>query len=442
MKRRFATCLIIFSMVIATQLSLLVSGVNACMVREPQTLLTLYKNSDLIVVATYAGAVRGAETSRSDDYAVYDSTESFDVVSTIVGEPINRITFEEEEYVSLRPEEPIVLNVDTDDEDGEDAEDDGDDVEFSAVRNGRSGLTTGDKFLMFVNKNDETGKLEITEYVDGYKRMSDETLAKYVDLIKRLDSIYGEERPNIPAILDWLMAAAADPDTRWEATNELSDSFSQLEYYEMLVGKRDAGEKDASERIKEAFGEGTDLADHAMNFARLLTDQQKEELVRIFLARSVDGKTTNVRGDDELMNVVSRFKRQDVTGSLLDSLRQDGPSVWQVAYTMRSIVSAFDDEELEKIADEYGNELYESDKAFVDDDEDGDAESETENTPGDDDEEESEPTDERPAGPSRSDKDQNGNTAKVETPKKTYGELRAELKSAFIQRADLLISMR
>lgn len=453
MKRRSTACLIIFSMVFASQLALLVNTATACGMKEPETLISLYEMSDLIVVASYNGITRGSESGRSENYVTYDSTESFEVLSTIVGDPVNRVTIETEEYVSTRPgtypmESSDESGVDADEEDDESNEE----TETSAVRNGKYLLEVGDKVLLFLTRNDETGKLQIADYADGIKRMPDETLEKYIALIKRLDTIYSGEERNMTALVEWLIDAAVDPDTRWEAAYTLLDSAFLLERYERLVTASKDGDAVATDQLIREFGVAAKMRNHSMNFVQMLTDQQKDSLARIVVESAQEraaagGKVKFVRGDADLMRLVAKWNRSDVSASMLAELRNDKVDRFRISLAMQAISTSFDDEELEEMAEAYADQLYESDKAQIDDDDDeeenGEAAAETDDrVPSDDGEEAPETSDEKPVDQSRPAADANVKTAKPAKVKRTFGEMRAEIKARFIARAEMLAATR
>src|SRR5687768_584665 len=97
MKKIILSSLIVFSLLSPVSFISLAVPAQACPVREPSTLLTLYKNSDAIHIARFAGDETGKST-KDDEYTVTEKLKHYDVSSTLKGEAVKAITLVERDY--------------------------------------------------------------------------------------------------------------------------------------------------------------------------------------------------------------------------------------------------------------------------------------------------------------------------------------------------------
>jgi len=191
---------------------------------------------------------------------------------------------------------------------GEETESEGDDAE----------LKPGDRVLLFLNKNDDSGDLELADYSDGLKKMTPEKLSAYEPRIRELNDIFSKDEPSYSELVAWIVRCAEDPETRWEGTYELARSFQYMEWNaeraKLAQQKAQTDEADAdadSERYLPAPPKQFDTGDE--NFAKELTEGQKLLLTNMMLSRkrpkpvrwhSSDDTAGMNRGDRELIELV------------------------------------------------------------------------------------------------------------------------------------------
>ena len=69
-----------------------------CGEKEPETLLSLYKRSSTIYVATYDRTEDGGVKEDTEDYTIARSLAHYSVSSTLKGEPVKSVVLEDDEY--------------------------------------------------------------------------------------------------------------------------------------------------------------------------------------------------------------------------------------------------------------------------------------------------------------------------------------------------------
>jgi len=296
-----------------------------------------------------------------------------------------------------------------------------------------------------VKKDEESGVLELTETSDGIKKMTTEKLSAYEARLGELKSILAPEKPKYSEVVDWLIRSAEDPLTRWEGTFELLQSFQNMEWQEERAKQADREENGSDEYEPETPKE---FETGDANFAENVTDAQKQVLTNILLSRDRPKKTENgeaqdslARGDRELIELVKRWGDSRVASNLLETLKQDSTNASQNSELMASIAAMLRDEVLRSVSEEYSNIQWEADDDVIAAEAEAPAElpsaeiSESVDTV-------SLPVENLAAviGPELT-----AMTAAAEVPvkphtvKRTYGVLRAELMTKFLERADLVI---
>jgi hypothetical protein len=365
------------------------------------------------------------------DYSVIPVKKHFSISSAIKGDTRKSLVLEETEYRYKSTEE---AEEEIGHGDGEIAAD--------AIPQ------PGDAVLLFVKKNEESGVLELTEMSDGIKKMTPEKLSAYEARLRELKSILAPEKPNYSEIVEWLIRCAEDPLTRWEGTFELLQSFQNMEWQEERAKQAEGEEYGSDEYVPETPKE---FETGDANFARSVTDAQKQVLTNILLNHQAPNKTENgeaqaamASGDRELIELVKRWGDSRVALNLLETLKQDSTNATQNSELMVSIASMLHDDVLTGLSEEYSNIQWEADDDVVA----AEAEVLAETLPGEISESAdpvSVPVENLAAviGPElivmTAETVTTEEPVKPQTVKKTYGVLRAELMTKFLARADVVI---
>src|SRR5687768_16652587 len=173
---RFLTCAAaIFVLVLSTCLLPQTATARRCGVKEPETLLSLYQNSDAIYVATFDKTVEGKVIEDTDDYTAVEIKKHFTVSSTLKGKSRKFFVLEEQDYrykaqnvvgmavVQPDSEAEIETAAETESEEEPESDEEAED---------ESELKSGDTLLLFVAKGGEGEPETLADYRDGIKRLS------------------------------------------------------------------------------------------------------------------------------------------------------------------------------------------------------------------------------------------------------------------------------
>lgn len=416
-----------------------------CPVEIPETLLSLYKSSDIIAIATFDRTEDG-EAEKTEHYTVVKTKSYYSVATTLKGEQQKMLVLEEEDY-RYEPEEetaepalemPGVVTT----TDGDESHETEEGLEES------NEIKPGDTVLMFLEKGEEgeekgveKANLEPVGYRDGIKKMSGDDLRTYEHRINQLNVIFNSAGNRDAAIVNWLMDVTEDPITRWEGAFELLQGFQELEWAE-AEAKREAEAEAADKTETPEESEASETSDEdreiqeddssmdRLRYARLITDGHKQALLNILLSsvpvETEDEKPAVIsRGDQVLMQLVKNWGDARLAGFLLDQLRAGAGDAYYKYQLMETIASSLDDEKLVAVAEEYGDRLYESDDTVIESDE---PVSDVVN---------GEPAAEAPV---EGEPKESPETGTKEVKPQTFGERRAELLAKFVNAADQRIA--
>ena len=347
--------------------------VQACPVKLPETLLSLYRASDSIYIATFAKEEQVSITEDNEDYTAIEIKKHFDISSTLKGEPRKMFVLDDTQYdYKSRVEE------------SEEAADGGEAVEEAAEEevvedvdeDASPALKAGDQLLLFLRTDEDTGKPVLADYRDGVKKMTKDTLPSYEARIRDLNSIFSAKKLDNTAIVEWLVQCAQDPVTRWEGAFEFQQSFDEIEWRDRRKAEEEAEAKakadesaDATETTADGEeaeeGEAEEESDDKSIYARLLTDTQKEALMNIVLEpkplAESEKPAAMSAGDRVLINVVSKWGDHRFARALFDRIQGAADDGYLVSDLMSMIAKVTSDKELERIASRYSDVFYQQD---------------------------------------------------------------------------------
>ena len=426
------------------------SRAQACPVKLPETLLSLYRSSDSIYIATFAKEEELSITEDNEDYTAIQIKKHFDISSTLKGEPRKMFLLDDTEYRYKSRVEESETPADEGQVAEESAGEEAEEVVEEEDPDASPALKAGDQLLLFLRTDEETGKPVLTDYRDGVKKMTKDTLPSYEARIRDLNSIFSAEQVSNQAIVEWLVRCAQDPVTRWEGAFEFEQSFEEMEWRDQRKADAEAEAKaqhDAEGEIAEATSEGDQAEDAEPEdddrsvYARLLTDSQKETLMNIVLEprQSVDSEKPAElsSGDRVLINVVSKWGDNRFARALLARIQAAADEGYLISDLMSMIAKVTSDKQLERLASRYSNVFYQEDDAVAEDVENEDEESS----------ETSEDVEIRTDDPNSNAGDKPAPETAVPPPdedakprKLTYKELRAELLARFIDRGSVVLA--
>ena len=428
---------------------LLPAGTAACPVKEPETLLSLYRHSDAIYVARFDKIEDAEIVENTDERPIVNIKKYFDVSSALKGETRKLFVLEEKEYRYKLAEV-------TSAESSEDSQD----VELETEEEspfGAPNLESGDLLLLFVKKGEDGKTFELTDYRDAIKKMTPQRLESYEARIRELNSIFSGKKVDHAAIVEWLVRCTQDPATRWEGAYQFQKSFQLLKWLEEQ--KQEEQENEGSD--EESAGSDVSKTENVENnevehqadteseelasgeedqsddslYASLLSDAQKQTLMNILLERrpasAQDEQNQLSLGDKVLIDVVANWGDNRFAKFLLDRLQSSVDEPYFVSELMSTIAKALSDESLEKIATKYSDISYQDDADLVEDEDAASSTDEGRNSSG-----------ESKAEAKESEVVNSAKAYEEAAPAKmTYKQLRADLLNRFIDQSLVAIAI-
>lgn len=198
---------------------LITSNARACE-EPPQTLLTLYMNSDLVVLAKYENDGE-SKKSYEDEYGyTLETQRNLSLSKIFKGQPdLKSVSFTYSQYES-KPQPNAETPVQTELE-----------AEFSEHQGENyfdlSKIKMGGEYLFFLKKNAETGEFYVTDYVSGVRDVS-KNLAFYEKNFGELEKIIAAKQNQHALLTEWIVKNVENPETREDAIRDLSESFYGL----------------------------------------------------------------------------------------------------------------------------------------------------------------------------------------------------------------------
>ncbi len=339
---------------------------QACPIKEPETLLALYKNSEEIHIARFAKAIDVSIQSDDENYTAVSVKNHFDISSTLKGESRKMFATDDIDYRYKKNAEAVEEPQEEEEADDEER------------------LKPGDLVLLFLKyeieesegeekteKDTAKAELVLTDSRDGIRHIDDDELSVYEARLKELNAIFAEGKASDSRIVEWLIDCIEYPATRWDGAYELDESLSSL----ARVQSAEESKKEPKTGDEEPEWVSDSDPDKA-KYARLLTDQHKRRITNILTTPDVskseekDARSNSLSsGDYALIELVTRWADAEVAGYLLQRLRNGVSDRYESAALMGAISTALDDKDVTAALEGFRDALYEEDEALVEDDE-------------------------------------------------------------------------
>lgn len=237
--------------------------VVACEDAPPATLLALYMNSDLIVVANLTGEKDGKITNDETDYYFIEINRNLRVSSVLKGKTRSNLVFSQSEFRYK----------------GEQTDEHEEEVYFPYGYKWHQKFQVGERYLFFLKRNPETKQYELTDDVSGAKKLNDYELSIHEKRIEELAAIVGKKENQLSALTEWILRCLEEEATRWDGVFMLNNSFEALEYgsYDEESEESEKTEKPANKPFvieKDFYGYTPEIAEN-------LSDSQKERISSI-----------------------------------------------------------------------------------------------------------------------------------------------------------------
>ncbi|MCW5959784.1 MAG: hypothetical protein KIS76_06440 [Pyrinomonadaceae bacterium] len=187
-------------------------NVNACE-EIPQTLLSLYMNSDVIVLANYESDGVSTKTHEDEYGYTLELERNLRILRVLKGaNTLETISFRSSDYFPVNQED--LMNYDHS----------GDYFDISKIK-------LGSQYLFFLTLDKDTGSYYITDYSSGVKQVRGK-FDIYENDLAELESIVKDRKDQLPRLTEWMVKLLEEPETRRDAINDLSESFYAMEYAE------------------------------------------------------------------------------------------------------------------------------------------------------------------------------------------------------------------
>jgi len=308
-------------------------SIKACPPPPPDTLLSLYLKSDLIVVADVKSEEDGKIMIDEKDYQNIEVNRNLRVLSVLKGKTAKNFIYTRSEY---RDKAETAENV-ADETEGE---------YYPYGYRGNSKLTVGEKYLLFFVKDAETAKIELTDSVSGAKKLNDYDLGIHQKRIGELKEIIEKKENQIASLTEWLIRCLEESSTRWDGAYDLTASFEAVE------------DKEESEEAKEIkrFVIDEDFYSRTPEIAENLTDSQKNYISSIYFSSIQNG----LYKDDadnfyySLSNLVSHWDKSRIVMYAYNILQSvDKSDSDKIGQMMNYISTIIGDEQLNEISSGY-----------------------------------------------------------------------------------------
>ncbi len=232
--------------------SLLVTpNVRACE-DIPQTLLSVYMNSDLVILATYEsdGAIL---KSNEDEYGYSLEIDRNLVIDKVLKGPedLKKISFSNDEYHSIQTE-PV-----------EEFEDEFNHENYFDVTK----INIGRQYLFFLTKNKENEKYYISDYSSGVKDVAGK-FELYEKSLNELNSIVAEKKNQKVRLTEWIVKNIEEPEFRLDGVRDLAESFYAMNYQD----------ESAELKVDGPFAFNEDYNTYTNGVALALSESQKARI--------------------------------------------------------------------------------------------------------------------------------------------------------------------
>ena len=250
-KSRLYFSAMLASLVLASLL--MTANVKACE-DAPLTLLSLYMNSDLIVIAKYDSESE-PKKSNEDEYGHSLESERKLVFTKVFKgqEDLKSVSFAYSQYVPKPGQDNSEMEEDSHNYENY--------FDMSKIK-------IGGEYLFFLNKNKEDGKYHVTDYLSGVKEI-DKNLSFYEKNLSELEQIASAKENQYELLTEWIVKSIENTESREDAIGDLAESFYGLSYQEEDAQLKGKGPFVVTE---EGYGIFT------VGVARHLTPAQKERV--------------------------------------------------------------------------------------------------------------------------------------------------------------------
>ena len=297
----------------------------------PQSLLALYMNSDVVVLANYDSDVSMIKTNEDEYGYSLEIERNLSVVRVFKGnEDLKTLNLANFEYRS-NPNQPQF--------------DEGEYYHFDENYFDISKIRIGSQYLFFLKKNQETGKYGITDYGSAVKETA-ANFGVYEKFLVELKSIAETKENRLARLTEWIVKTIEEPVTRQDGINDLAESFYSMDYQDESIVKTGT----------EPFLTYEDYNVYTAGIAKNLTESQKARVSAALYPTLQDSwfAAEPVYVDYQISTVLGRINKSRLavyTFNMLQSVDKRDSQRKQII--MEFLTSTISDSNLSEIYYEY-----------------------------------------------------------------------------------------
>lgn len=327
--RLFTSTALIAVLFISSILLSSVSRAQACGGPPPQTLLELFMNADLALIAD----IESEEFVKVESEYAYgryvEMRKYLRPADIFKGRPPEDLYFKAIDFY-YRP------------------------VNTDGVQTGeeqRSGFLPGKRYLIFLQQNKETGQFESPRTPTAVREIDAGDEELFNKRLSELAAIVKTPKDQLPALTEWLVKLVEEPVTIEDGVRDLAGSFDRL---------NETGEEPDARDEKIPFLLTSYSRAYSPDIAESLTGGQKQRIsnvldtqIREALAAAND-EENGVWVNYQLVNLACNWERDQLTlriNSLL--LASDPADSARVGVLMAVMLNAVDDDDLSSIQEKY-----------------------------------------------------------------------------------------
>lgn len=295
--RLFTSAALIAVLVVSSILFSNVSRAQACGGPPPQTLLELFMNSDLALIADIASD-EIVKVESEHDYGRYLVMKKYLRPAVIFkGQPQEDLYFKTTDFY-YRPKN--------------------DDGTTGAEQS--NGLRPGTRYLIFLRQDKDSGEFELPRTGTAVREMDVENEELLKRHLSELAAIVKTPKDQLPALTEWLVKLVEEPATLDDGVSDLGRSFSALANADDEEAElEDADEEPAARDKKIPFILTSYSQTSSPEIAESLTDGQKQRISSVLDTQVRDALAT--AGDEEggswvdygLVNLACYWERDQFT---------------------------------------------------------------------------------------------------------------------------------
>jgi hypothetical protein len=344
MSKYFLSALIIFVLLFS---SFAKTKTKKCPVRIPDSLVSLYVKSDLIVIGELKSEKTEKVLSEDNTYKNLLTKQTVQVSKTLKGIHSPTVAVYKNQYIYKNNENgsgEMLLD---------------DEIETTSYQ-------IGEKALFFLKTNDQK-QLWATDY-NGIKKLNDTDLGVYQKRIKELSFIIKNKKDQAEKLAEWLVKCAEETATQREGIYEINRSLNILNYEIEEAENEEDTEKEVEE-IEELLTEKS--FNNSSEIAKNLTDSQKERLISVYL-KTINQEVSDLNKTDrsyvnwELIDLVQKLDKQRTIFYLYSQFQNLKSEKNATLYLMENIANMIDDQDLFEIQYKFEQTIGKNDKDLID----------------------------------------------------------------------------